>query len=753
MTEEPMVSKPKLLYVDDERANLVALRALLRDTYEVLIAESAAEAFGYLAEHEIPLIISDQRMPGMTGTQFLEKVASEFPDTVRMILTGYADIEAVINAINQSQIYYYFKKPWNESEVRLTLANALDSVNVHRRLIESERRFRSTFEQAGLGIAHLELQGEILRANRELQDFLGVAEGDLLGRPLTDWFPGFDPAGLLEQEGAVVQEASVSTAAGERWSRVTSSASLDVKGKPDYLIALVDDLTERRRTEEELLKLSHAVEQSPLSIIITDRDGVIEFVNPKFTEISGYGAEEAIGKRPNILKSGQTPVEIYRALWRSISSGGIWEGELLNRSKNGVMIWERVTVSPIRNRQGEITHYLAINEDITERTRLEEQLRQSQKMEAIGQLSGGVAHDFNNILTVIMGYGNLLKMDKRLDEGQQEKVGQILVASERAAKLTHGLLAFSRKQTLKPQNANLNDIVQHVQKFLSRIIGEDIRLQTGFKQEPIRVYVDAGQIEQVLINLAANARDAMPKGGHLTVETDLQRLDAGFFQGRDLAEPGNYAVVTVSDNGCGMDEETRGKIFEPFFTTKEVGKGTGLGMAIVYGILKHHKGFITLESEVGTGSVFRCYLPALESAVAAVGAEMVETAPRGGNETILLAEDEPAVRTLVETVLRGYGYRVISAEDGEECVEKFRADPGSVDLILMDLIMPKKNGKEAYEEVKLLRPEVRVLYFSGYTADFLKDRGAGEEGVEVVAKPVQPWDLLRRVRELLDRPV
>ncbi len=254
MSKDLSATKPKLLYVDDERSNLVAFRAILRDTYEVLIAENADEAFQLLGSHDIPLIVSDQRMPGMTGTELLERVAAGYPDTARMILTGYSDIEAVIDAINRSRIYYYFKKPWKEWEVRLTLANALESVMTRRQLIESERRFRSTFEQAGLGIAHLDLQGLILRANVQLQDFLGVAEAELVGKPLETWFTHFDPDELIRmaggQGGTVVREASVSTPHGERWSRLTSSVSLDGKGKPDYLIALVDDLTERRQSEE-----------------------------------------------------------------------------------------------------------------------------------------------------------------------------------------------------------------------------------------------------------------------------------------------------------------------------------------------------------------------------------------------------------------------------------------------------------------------------------------------------------------------
>jgi two-component system, cell cycle sensor histidine kinase and response regulator CckA len=754
MPQDLSATKPKLLYVDDERPNLVAFRALLRDTYEVLIAESAYEAFQLLESHDIPLIVSDQRMPGMTGTEMLEKVAAAYPDTMRMILTGYSDIDAVITAINRSQIYYYFKKPWNESEVRLTLANALESVMMRRQLIENECRFRSTFEHAGLGIAHLELQGLILRANVQLQDFLGVVEAELVGKPLKTWFTQFNPDELMTtadgQGGTVVRESSVVTPLGERWSRVTSSVSLNRKGKPDYLIALVDDLTERRQTEEQILKLLQAVEQSPLSIIITDKDGIIEFVNPKFAEVSGYQAHEMIGRQPSIMESGQTPDTVYKRLWACMTSGSIWEGEMLNRKKNGDLFWERVTIAPVRNKQGIVINYLWIKEDITERNKLEEQLRQAQKMEAIGQLAGGVAHDFNNILTAIIGFSTLLKMGNTLDPLSIERVDQIIMAAERAAKLTGGLLAFSRKQTLNPQKTNLNDVVQNVQKFLVRIIGEDILLTTVFKHEPIKVYVDSSQIEQVLINLATNARDAMPMGGQLSIVTELQTLDNSFVQAHGYGEPGQYAVVTVSDTGCGMDEDTRNKIFEPFFTTKEVGKGTGLGMAIVYGTIKHHKGFISVYSEQGEGTVFRLYIPATDSEEESGKVSITQIAPKGGTETILVAEDDPDVRMFVETFLKEYGYEVILAEDGQDCIEKFMANQDRISLILMDVIMPKKNGKEAFEAINRLQPGVKVLYSSGYTSDIILKKGLSVEETNLIMKPVQPLDLLLKIREVLD---
>ncbi|QWV97877.1 response regulator [Geomonas nitrogeniifigens] len=752
MEDLQAAARPKLLYVDDERPNLVALRALLRDTYEVLIAERAEEAFLLLQSNDIPLIVSDQRMPGMTGTQFLEKVAEEYPDNARMILTGYADIDAVIEAINRSQIYYYFKKPWNETEIRLTLANALESVQTRRKLIDSEHRFRSTFEQAGLGIAHLQLHGEILRANGQLREFLGRSEAELLGQPFQTWFAGFDPEELLPAPGrVVVREAPVPTPGGPRWSRLTSSVSLDRKGVPDYLIALVDDLTERRHTEEQVIKLSHAVEQCPVSIRITDRAGVVEFVNPRFTEMTGYSAEEVVGKPADVFLTSQDDAGSAKGeLQACLAAGAAWEGELLNHRKDGAYFWARITVSPICNKEGEVTHYLILKDDITERHKLEEQLRQSQKMEAIGQLAGGVAHDFNNILMVIMGYGSMLTADALLGSRQKEKVEHILESAEKGAQLTASLLAFSRKQVMKLEAVNLNDVILHVEKFLTRVIGEDVQLRSVISAAPLPVNVDCGQIEQVLMNLATNARDAMPKGGVLTIETSWQALEERRVMPHDLGEPGNYAVISVSDTGLGMDEATRSRVFEPFFTTKEQGKGTGLGMSIVYGIVKQHNGFVNVYSEPQVGTTFRIYLPLIETVESGDRPRGDFDPPRAGSETILVVEDEPVLRELLQSILVEYGYRVILAEDGLDAVEKFRG-AGSVDLVLMDMIMPRMNGKEACDAIRAMNPAVKVAFTSGYTRDFVYLRDSIDAGTELIMKPVQPMELLRRMRDILDR--
>ncbi|MBI5376920.1 MAG: response regulator [Candidatus Schekmanbacteria bacterium] len=416
-----------------------------------------------------------------------------------------------------------------------------------------------------------------------------------------------------------------------------------------------------------------------------------------------------------------------------------------------VPIYIEVKAYPVTDSSNKVTSVIETLNNITEKRKLEEQLRQAQKMEAIGQLAGGIAHDFNNILSAIIGYGNLLEMKMKSDNPLKVNVNHILESAERAASLTHSLLAFSRKQIIEMKHVNLNEVIKRVDKFLARIIGEDIDLSMKLSETSLNIMADAGQIEQVLMNIAANARDAMPQGGKLSIETESVELDEIFIKAHGYGEKGNYALISVSDTGIGMDEKTQKKIFEPFFTTKETGKGTGLGLSIVYGIIKQHNGYINVYSEPGQGTTFKIYLPAITAKEEEKQTAIIQPVMPTGSETILVAEDNETVRELMSSMLETFGYKVMTADDGQDAIIKFTEDKDKIDLVILDLIMPKKNGREAYNAIKKIKPAMKFIFMSGYTADKIYKDGYLEEGSNYILKPFSPRDFLIKVRDVLDK--
>ncbi|MDH4164105.1 MAG: ATP-binding protein [Nitrospirota bacterium] len=503
---------------------------------------------------------------------------------------------------------------------------------------------------------------------------------------------------------------------------------------------------------ESLNKLFHAVEQSPVSIVITDRNGIVEYVNPKFNDVMGYGPGEMLGKDILILKAGTEAAPDFEAIWQEILSGKTWRGEFQSVRKNGKLFWQFASLSPIQNDKGGITHAVALLEDISERRALEDQLRQAQKMEAVGLLTGGIAHDFNNILSAIIGYGSILRMKMAAGDPLRNNVDEILHASERAAALIRSLMAFSRKQVANPTNVNVNECINRMEKLLLRTLREDIEFRTMLHRASLTIFIDPVQMEQVLINLATNARDAMPQGGSLIIETARVRLDERFRIRHGEAAIGTYVMISVSDTGIGMDKKTQEHIFEPFFTTKEPGRGTGLGLSMVYGIVKQNNGYINCYSTPGKGTTFKIYLPMVAAPRETLPTEPVFEIQRG-TERILLAEDDEPLRKYTKTILEEAGYTVVEASNGIEAVERFKERPDAVDLLLLDVIMPKKNGKEAYEEIRRTRPGIKVLFTSGYTAELIGQQGMLNNHVNFLSKPCTPNELLGKVRAVLESSV
>jgi PAS domain S-box-containing protein len=540
-----------------------------------------------------------------------------------------------------------------------------------------------------------------------------------------------------------------------------SDASLDWEQQREKIIGLGTTSIKKSYYPQlqnrlvELERFRFLFDQSPDTILLVSlASGKIEDANISASEQTGYPREALLSfSVKDIFPAGV--VETIASLFPQQSAPSEKKHIITSSIRSNTLREIPVEMTIRGARFTDADYLLIIARDITERrkaeedrVKLENQLRQAQKMEAIGTLAGGVAHDFNNILTAIIGYGSLLKVRMGQDSPFKSYIDDILAASQRAANLTRSLLAFSRKQEITLKQENLNEIVKRIDKLLLRVIGEDIEFKSIMADEELPIMADWSQIEQVLMNLATNARDAMPDGGVLTLRTE--RADIKGKLSGSTVPPGEYAVIVVSDTGTGMDEETKKRIFEPFFTSKEMGKGTGLGLSIVYGIIKQHDGEIDVYSEPGKGTTFKVYLKLVKTRAKSAEAAPV-AAPVGGAETILVAEDDSPVRRFVRTILEEYGYTVIEAVDGEDAVSKFIENKDKIQLLILDVIMPKKNGKEAYEEIRKVRNDVPVLFSSGYTADIISKKGILEEGFNFISKPISSSLLLSKVREILSQ--
>jgi len=619
----------------------------------------------------------------------------------------------------------------------------------------AEAKFRGIFENATDGIFQASPEGRFLSCNPATAAILGYDGPAEVIRCVSDIWQLIcvSPERLTELRGTILGgatlknfDAQVSQKDGSRhWTRLSMRPFLGQSGELLRIDGIIQDITQSKRTEESLIKLSQAVEQSPVTIVITDVNANIEFVNPKFTQLTGYSVEEALGQNPRVLKSDVTPPEVYRELWDAVTAGKVWEGEFVNKKKNGDLFTEHATISPIRNSDGVITHFLAIKEDITERRQLEAQLSQSQKMESIGRLAGGVAHDFNNMLSVILGCVQLAML--KVPEGEKlwQYLDQISKAAQRSSDITRQLLAFSRKEIISPKKVNLNAQIIETQGTLGRLIGEDIHLSFKPVTNIWNIKADPSQLDQILVNLAVNARDAMANGGHLAIETANVHIDRTYSQYHLDAAPGDYVRLVVSDSGSGMDRQTLAHIFEPFFTTKGVGKGTGLGLATVYGIVRQNNGFINVYSEPGHGSTFQVNFPRYSGASEI--AEPMAEEEFSGSGTVLLVEDDPLVREMSLQMLQEIGYTVIEAETPEHALEICADDEVQIDMILTDVVMPGMNGKELVAVIESLRPGLKVLFMSGYTSDLVAQRGVVDEGRHFIQKPFDMHSLAGKIKD------
>jgi len=753
----------RILIVDDspDDAALIVrqLQGEFSPSYERV--ETPEEMQAALDKGGWHLVISDYVMPKFSGLGALQLLHERGVDLPFIMVSGQMGEDAAVEAMRAgahdylikdrlSRLIPAIKRELNEAVVRRERRMAEEALSA------TEARFQSLVEQSLVGIFMLQ-DDVFIYANPKFSEIFGYRPEQLIeSKSLLDLVARDDQIRVITQFLRPLSEGSDSLHFFFRGRRSDGTAiDLEVNGTRTQIngsaavIGTLLDITERKRAEAELSKLWRAVEQSPVSVVITDLLGRIEYVNPKCIEVTGYSEEELVGQNPSILKSGSMDRKFYQELWETISSGREWHGELHNRKKSGELLWESASISAIKNSEGQITHFVGVKEDVTERKRAIDQLRQVQKMEAVGQLAGGIAHDFNNLLTVINGYSTLLIRGLDQSSPMRKEAEQILRAGERAADLTRQLLSFSRRQILEPKVLDINQQVKSVQKMLERLIGEHVGLVTVLSADTGYIKIDPGQLEQIVMNLIVNARDASDTGGNITVETANCELDESFAHLHPGSVPGSYVKLSVTDQGLGMTQEVKGRLFEPFFTTKEMGRGTGLGLATVYGIVKQSGGYIEVISEPGQGACFNIYLPRVfqlaETNQRQPVEEQVDT-----THTILVVEDEPGVLNLVVHTLRKRGFTVLETTDPELGVALFDEHAHEIDMLLTDVVMPFMSGPALAELLTQKKPGLKVLFMSGHTDDRVSFERILEKGVQFLPKPFASDALIRKVRDTLN---
>ena len=644
-----------------------------------------------------------------------------------------------------------------------TVYQQLQIHRMRRRLFEREELFRLISDNAADMIAVVDMNGNRIYNSQSYSRVLGYDENELKSSSAFEQIHDDDRA-LVREAAAEARRTGIGKTLEYRirhkdgtWRVLESTASVirNPAGEAQKLVIVNRDITERKKAAESLRQseseFRSMVEDAPYGIFRCRSDGKLLSANPAFQRMLGYESREEVLQK-NLVEEALGSGSGFQELKGLLDDGKEFKDVAVElKRRDGAQITVRCSGRAINDGE-ELASFDVFAEDVTEKRILERQLQMAGKMEAIGRLSGGIAHDFNNLLGVIIGYSQLFKRKLDPQSPLLEHAQEIEKAGQRAAALTRQLLAFSRQQVLSPAVLNLNDLVTDMVKMLPRLIGEDITVSTSMAADLGSVKADRGQIEQVIMNLAVNARDAMPQGGKLRIETSNRALDQAYARHHPGARPGQYVMLKVVDSGMGIDADTLGHIFEPFFTTKEVGKGTGLGLATVYGVVKQSDGYIWVDSEVGKGASFQVFLPKVdEESGGAVFAKRTKDEVKGGAETVLLVEDSEPLRKLTKSFLESHGFRVLTAQDGEEALRVADRHSGSIHLLATDVVMPGINGRVLAERLVTKRPTMKVLFMSGYTDSFIAVHGVLDPGMALLNKPFTEDELTEKVREVLDR--
>lgn len=727
-------------------SNPASLTIVHMGTNKVLEVNDAwTDVFGYTREEAVgrtttALGIYDER----TYAQIIEEAKSK--GSIR-------NVEATVkNRKGEDRVLLVSREVIGIKGEPYLLAMGMDITKrkvAEKALKDSEERFRILAHGAFEGIM-ITRDGIILDFNEVFGNMSGYPLNELVGRHIRE---------ILTPESDQITMEHIHSGSDEPYEsefRHRDGHVVPIKVKAKIIpyeggtarIASVRDIQASKKAEEIQNRLVTAIEQAAESVLITNANGIIQYVNPAMENISGFNMEEMIGKSPRMFKSGEHDENFYKQLWSTIKAGNIWSGKFTNRRKDGRLYYEDATISPVKDASGKIVNFVAVKRDITETLELSKQLLQAQKMEAVGTLAGGVAHDFNNILQVALGYSELILDDEELPQRYKADLNKIYDAARRGAELVQRLLTFSKKTEAERRPLSLNRRINEVLKMLERTVPKMIGIEVSLAADLPAIHADPTQMDQILMNLAVNARDAMPDGGKLVFETANIFLDEEYSATHLNTAPGHYVLLTVTDNGSGMDQETIEHIFEPFYTTKATGKGTGLGLAMVYGIVAQHGGQIRCYSVPGEGTSFKIYFPALVSEEQALKPG-IRSMPPGGSETILLVDDEQAIRDLCFRMLTKSGYNVISAHNGRQALDIYEAESSSISLVIMDLIMPEMGGKQCLENLLSINPAAKVIIASGFSEKGLPNEIAARAKA-FVNKPYDARRVLEVVRTVLD---
>ncbi len=726
----------EILIVEDESILALQLESMLDELHyqTVHILDKGDDALKYMKTKHADLILMDIRLKGkMDGIEAAEKI-QKIKDIPIIFITAYADNETIDRA-KAIEPYGYLIKPFKLEELKSTIEIAFYKHQAQQLLKKREKRYYNLFEQSNDAIIIFRYDGMILNVNQMACEFLGLSKEKLINSNVIQIHP--------ENERKTIKK-SISTIQKKGHVRIEScfqkndgtllyvdiSASV-VDSDEGIIQEIARDISQRKINEEELKKLTAAIEQSPAHIMITDKMGNIEYVNPKFTEVTGYTFNEVVGKNPKILKSGKLSTDVYKSMWKAILSKKTWRGEFANIKKNGELFWEEAIVGPILNDEGDITHFIGIKVDVTHQKRIEEEkrkleveLKRSSRLETIGTLAGGIAHDFNNILTPMAVYADMALDDVPENSQTQSDINHVIKGIQRAKNLVQQILTFSRQheQDFKPLLLHL--IIKEVLHLIRASIPSTISIQEDIDSNCGPVLADATQIHQVIMNLCANAKQAMPSGGLLEVVLEQVDIDIKERQDFQYLEEGRYAKLSIRDTGSGMDPGMVDHIFDPFYSTKEPGEGTGLGLSVVHGIVKSHHGEIVVKSRANSGSKFEIYLPICDQAIEKdkpINHKLKKK--RRGN--ILFVDDEEENRNMGKDMLSRAGFDVTVAGTGSKTIQLIKQNPNVFDVAIFDLIMPEMTGFELAKEVHKINKKLPIILLTGYGDDldeYLPDR-------------------------------